>query len=106
MKGTLTVVKINTDKYPGISSDHKVQVRQGKSLAAACMPRCCRGCLAAGGWRLACCPRSVAAPLVSSVALRAQGLPTLVMFKKGKEVARITGGLQAAQLRQWVSANM
>jgi thioredoxin 2 len=34
--------------------------------------------------------------------LRVSGIPTLVMFKGGKEVDRVVGALPAPQLRSWV----
>lgn len=34
--------------------------------------------------------------------LRASGIPTLVMFKGGKEVDRVVGALPAPQLREWI----
>ena len=38
----------------------------------------------------------------SHAGLRVSGIPTLVMFKGGKEVDRVVGALPAAQLRAWV----
>ncbi len=35
-------------------------------------------------------------------ALRVSGIPTLVMFKSGKEIDRVVGALPAPQLRAWV----
>lgn len=38
----------------------------------------------------------------SHARLRVSGIPTLVMFKGGKEVDRMVGALPAPQLRAWV----
>lgn len=35
-----------------------------------------------------------------------RSIPTLMMFKKGKEVARVSGAMQAAQFQQWVKAQL
>ena len=34
--------------------------------------------------------------------LQIRSIPTLILFKQGKEVARISGALPAGQLRQWL----
>lgn len=34
-----------------------------------------------------------------------RSIPTLILFKNGKESARISGALSASQLRQWVNEN-
>jgi thioredoxin 2 len=39
----------------------------------------------------------------SHAAMRVSGIPTLVMFKGGKEVDRVVGALPPAQLRAWVA---
>lgn len=38
--------------------------------------------------------------------LRVQGLPTLVLFRDGKEITRIEGALLKEQIVQWVEENM
>lgn len=35
-----------------------------------------------------------------------RSIPTLVMLRQGREVARVSGALPAAQFRQWVEANL
>jgi thioredoxin 2 len=32
-----------------------------------------------------------------------RGIPTLILFRKGQEVTRVSGALLGAQLRQWIS---
>ena len=34
-----------------------------------------------------------------------RSIPTLILFKGGKEAARMSGALSASQLREWISAN-
>lgn len=34
-----------------------------------------------------------------------RSIPTLILFQKGKEIARISGALPPAQLRQWIAQN-
>lgn len=34
-----------------------------------------------------------------------RSIPTLILFKKGKEVARISGALSQSQLKQWLHEN-
>jgi len=36
---------------------------------------------------------------------RIQSIPTLIIFKQGKEVARMSGALPLPQLKQWLSKN-
>jgi len=35
-----------------------------------------------------------------------RSIPTLMMFKQGKEVARVSGAMSAAQFQQWVRAQL
>lgn len=35
-----------------------------------------------------------------------RSIPTLMMFKQGQEVARVSGAMPAAQLQQWVNAQL
>jgi thioredoxin 2 len=35
-----------------------------------------------------------------------RSIPTLMMFKQGKEVARISGAMPAAQFQQWVNTQL
>ncbi len=35
-----------------------------------------------------------------------RGIPTLMIFKNGKEVARVTGAMDAGRFRAWVQANL
>jgi thioredoxin 2 len=40
----------------------------------------------------------------ASVANRIRSIPTLVLYEGGREVARRTGALSAAELQQWLTA--
>jgi thioredoxin 2 len=40
----------------------------------------------------------------TSVALRIRSIPTIVLFRAGKEIARRSGAMSAAELVSWVSA--
>jgi thioredoxin 2 len=35
-----------------------------------------------------------------------RGIPTLMIFKQGKEVARVAGAMDAGRFRAWVLANL
>lgn len=35
-----------------------------------------------------------------------RSIPTLIMFKQGREVARVSGALPANQFKQWVESNL
>ena len=35
-----------------------------------------------------------------------RSIPTLMIFKKGKEVARVSGAMPAAQFQKWVNAQL
>jgi thioredoxin 2 len=35
-----------------------------------------------------------------------RGIPTLMIFKHGKEVARVAGAMDAGRFRAWVRANL
>jgi len=37
--------------------------------------------------------------------LQIRSIPTLILFKQGKEVARISGALPLGQLQQWLNQN-
>ena len=39
-------------------------------------------------------------------AYQIRGLPTIVLFKKGKEIARQAGAMSASQIKSWVSQNL
>ena len=41
-----------------------------------------------------------------SVAAGIRSIPTLILFKQGKEQARISGALNEAQLKQWIMQNL
>lgn len=46
-----------------------------------------------------------AAPQLSA-AFNIRSIPTLALFKGGKEVARVSGAMSAADLQRWVSAQL
>jgi thioredoxin 2 len=35
-----------------------------------------------------------------------RSIPTLILFRKGKEVARVSGALTAGDLRRWIESNL
>ena len=79
-------------------------------------------------WASWCGPCQVMAPVFSRIATQSPGLlfakvnteqaqqissaagirsiPTLIMFKQGKELARVSGALNEAQLKQWIMQNL
>jgi thioredoxin 2 len=79
-------------------------------------------------WASWCGPCKVMAPVFSQVAKQSPGLlfakvntevaqqvsanatirsiPTMIMFKQGKEVNRVSGALGEAQLKQWIMQSM
>ena len=96
MSGAVKVVKIDTDKYPSISSRHSMQAR-GPNFKA---PNQCLllayllPCLLLMIMRFVKTKQEKQNPLVTLPA----GLPTLVLFNKVNELHRIEGFLPAMQL--------
>lgn len=40
-----------------------------------------------------------------SSSLKVQGLPTLILFNKGKEIDRVEGALMKDQLKEWIESH-
>jgi len=42
----------------------------------------------------------------SSVGYRIRSIPTLILFNKGREVARVSGAMQAGELKRWIEQQL